>query len=155
GVLLFPGDAQVGNWLSWHDQDYKTDDGRTVTGEKLPAKTRLYQEVHHGSHNATLKARGLELMTFPDLVAMLPVEADGVKRLGYGQMPLKSLVTALETRTNGRILRIDHAWKANAPPGTWPRGGASAVQSPSTITVGKPGATSNRTLYMECVVRDE
>jgi hypothetical protein len=155
GVLLFPGDAQVGNWLSWHDQDYKTDDGRAVTAEKLLANTRLYKVGHHGSHNATLKARGLELMTFPGLVAMLPVEADGVTRLGYGQMPLKSLVTALDARTSGRILRVDHAWKANAPPGTWTRGGAAAAQSPATISVGKPGATSSRTLYMECVVRDE
>ena len=117
-------------------------------------KTTLYKVGHHGSHNATLKEKGLELMTHPDLIAMLPVEADGVKRLGYGQMPLKSLMTALRAKTDGRILRVDEAWSGNKPPGTWRKPGVSAALSTDTITVGKQGKTAQRPLYMELTLTD-
>ncbi|MBS0264518.1 MAG: hypothetical protein JSS02_21465, partial [Planctomycetes bacterium] len=74
-VLLFPGDAQVGSWLSWHDLEWKVKrDGKTetVTAQDLLANTVLYKVSHHGSHNATVKEKGLEMMTHPDLVAMIP-----------------------------------------------------------------------------------
>ena len=153
-VLLFAADAQVGNWLSWHDQDYKAPGGRTVTAADLLGRTTLYKVGHHGSHNATLKEKGLELMTHPGLVAMLPVEADGVTRLRYGQMPLKSLLKALGEKTEGRILRLDEAWSGNKAPGTWKTQGISAALSTETITVGAKGNTARRPLYMELTLRD-
>lgn len=154
-VLLFPADAQAGNWLSWHDQKYDTKDGRQLSAADLLAKTILYKVGHHGSHNATLKKQGLELMTHPDLVAMLPVEADGVARLRYGQMPLQSLMKALREKTDGRILRIDDTWTNNKAPGTWKKQGLSATLSSEQITVGPKGKTSKRPLYMELTLRDE
>jgi hypothetical protein len=154
-ILLFTADAQVGNWLSWHDQDYTTKDGRKLSAADLLAKTTLYKVGHHGSHNATLKEKGLELMTHPDLVAMLPVEADGVTRLRYGQMPLKSLVTALGEKTEGRILRLDEKWEKNTAPGTWTKRGIKARLSTAQITVGAKGNTSQRPLYMELILHDE
>ena len=154
-VLLFPADAQAGNWLSWHDQKYDTKDGRQLSAADLLAKTILYKVGHHGSHNATLKKQGLELMTHPDLVAMLPVEADGVARLRYGQMPLQSLMKALREKTDGRILRIDDTWTNNKAPGTWKKQGLSASLSSEQITVGPKGKTSKRPLYMELTLRDE
>jgi metallo-beta-lactamase superfamily protein len=153
-VLLFAADAQVGNWLSWHDQEYKTTDGRTLTASQLLAKTTLYKVGHHGSHNATLKEKGLELMTHPDLVAMLPVEADGVTRLRYGQMPLKSLMKTLGEKTEGRILRLDEAWSDNTAPGTWKALGIRAARSTDTIKVDPPDERSKRPLYMELILRD-
>jgi hypothetical protein len=153
-VLLFPADAQAGNWLSWHDQKYDTKDGRQLSAADLLAKTSLYKVGHHGSHNATLKKQGLELMTHPDLVAMLPVEADGVARLRYGQMPLQSLMKALREKTDGRILRIDDTWTNNKAPGTWKKQGLSASLSAEQITVGPKGKTSKRPLYMELILRD-
>jgi hypothetical protein len=153
-VLLFPADAQAGSWLSWHDQDYKTRDGRTLSCTDLLANTTLYKVGHHGSHNATLKEKGLQLMKHPDLVAMLPVEADGVTRLRYGQMPLKSLLTALREKTEGRILRIDEAWTNNKAPGTWKKHGLSASLSAEQITVGPAGKTATRPLYMELQLQD-
>jgi hypothetical protein len=153
-VLLFAGDAQVGNWLSWHDHDFATADGRTLSATDLLGSTRLYKVAHHGSHNATLKEKGLDLMTHPGLVAMLPVEADGVTRLGYGQMPLRSLVAALREKTSGRILRIDEAWSSDTAPGTWDGRGASATLAAKRISVGKAETSSERNLFMEYVVDD-
>lgn len=153
-VLLFVGDAQIGNWLSWHDQAYTTSDGRELSAAQLLARTVLYKVGHHGSHNATLREQGFELMTHPDLMAMLPVEADGVTRLGYGQMPLKSLVERLRDRTAGRILRVDQPWTGPKPPGTWTRPGTRARLAAKKLTVGKDGQTSERPVYMELVIQD-
>ncbi len=153
-VFLFPADAQAGNWLSWHHQKYNTKDGRQLSASDLLAMTSLYKVGHHGSHNATLKKQGLELMTHPDLVAMLPVEADGVTRLRYGQMPLQSLMKALQDKTDGRILRIDDTWINSKAPGTWRKQGLSASLSLEEITVGSQSKTSKRPLYMELTLRD-
>jgi hypothetical protein len=60
-VLLFAADAQVGNWPSWQDLAWPVAGG-TVTGPDLLRRTRLYKVGHHGSHNGTLKAQGLDLM---------------------------------------------------------------------------------------------
>jgi hypothetical protein len=108
GVMLFAADAQVGNWLSWHDQDYAAADGRRVTAADLLSRTRLYKVGHHGSHNATLAAQGLEMMTNPDLVALIPTdEAFGLTRPGDWKMPNGNVNTALIAATKGRILRND------------------------------------------------
>jgi beta-lactamase superfamily II metal-dependent hydrolase len=60
-VLLFAGDAQVGSWLSWQDRTW-TVSGRVVTGSDLLERAVFYKVGHHGSHNATLKERGLNMM---------------------------------------------------------------------------------------------
>ncbi len=59
-VLLFPGDAQVGNWLSWEALawDLPGGEGR-VTAADLLRRTVLYKVGHHASHNATLRAGDL------------------------------------------------------------------------------------------------
>jgi beta-lactamase superfamily II metal-dependent hydrolase len=153
-ILLFAGDAQVGNWLSWHDQDYPASGGGRVTAAELLARTILYKVGHHGSHNATLREKGLELMTDPQLSALLPVEAAGVRRLGYGEMPLQSLVAALKARTGKRLLRLDEAWSGGRPPGTWTSGLESARLSAETITVETDSGTAQRPLYMEVTLAD-
>ena len=116
-VFLFPADAQVGNWLSWHDQVYPlkpdTKDAPTVTAEDLLRRTVFYKVGHHGSHNATARAKGLELMTSPDLVAMIPV----VKSIAAEQktssnpkgwaMPYADLDKRLKEMTRERIIQGD------------------------------------------------
>jgi hypothetical protein len=113
-VLLFPGDAQVGNWESWHDGDWTEenglDKGKKITARDLLSRTVLYKVGHHGSHNATLREKGLEMMTSPELVAMIPVDEKWAlaRKPKPWKMPFEPLYSDLKVRTKGRILRIDN-----------------------------------------------
>ncbi len=104
-VLLFAGDAQVGNWESWQDLSW-TVDGKSVTGPDLLKRSIFYKVGHHGSHNATLKKDGLELMTNLHIAA-IPVDHEMAVKKHWGRMPLPELVTALGTKTGGKVVRID------------------------------------------------
>lgn len=106
--LLFAADAQVGNWLSWHDQNYRFGD-TVMSAEDILKRTRLYKVGHHGSHNATLAEKGLKLMTHRELVAMLPtIEAAAARQGRKGwQMPDPDVKAALLAHTGGRLLRGD------------------------------------------------
>jgi hypothetical protein len=116
-VMLFPADAQVGNWLSWHDQTYPSEPGvKSETGQSardLLSRVVLYKVGHHGSHNATSKALGLELMTHPELAAMIPVveAVAGEQRTKSNpdgwEMPFGKLYARLEAKTAQRVLRGD------------------------------------------------
>jgi hypothetical protein len=104
-VLLFVADAQVGNWLSWQDRSW-TVDSKTVTGPDLLNRAIFYKVGHHGSHNATLKAQGLEEMKNLR-VAMIPVDHDMAVKKRWGKMPLDELVAALNQQAKGVVLRVD------------------------------------------------
>jgi hypothetical protein len=111
-VLLFPGDAQVGNWESWHQVEFKVKEGsgtKKVTANDLLQRTVLYKVGHHGSHNATRWPGGLESMTSPDLVAMIPTDSDfALARRPYPwHMPAEGLAKTLDKKTKGRVLRAD------------------------------------------------
>lgn len=112
-VMLFAGDAQVGNWLSWQDLTWTLPDGRVVTGPDLLARTVFYKVGHHGSHNATLRQQGLEQMKRLK-TAVIPVDEVVAKKMRWSAMPLKGLVAALDEQTGGRTFRTDK----DAPAGT-------------------------------------
>ncbi len=109
-VLLFPGDAQVGNWLSWHDHKWevRTGSGKVeVTAVDLLRNTVLYKVGHHASHNATLKEKGLALMG-EDLVALVPE-----KEKQYNGIPYGPLMSELKKKTRGRtVVSADKNHKA-------------------------------------------
>lgn len=109
-VLLFPGDAQVGNWLSWSDQTYprtaSPDQRALKTKDDILARVTLYKVGHHCSHNATLRTLGLEKMRDPRLVAMIPVVSE-VADSNKWNMPYPELLEALKERTRQRILKGD------------------------------------------------
>lgn len=112
-VLLFPGDAQVGNWLSWHDYSWTGADGAAVNATALLGRTVFYKVGHHGSHNATMREQGLELMMSPDLVAAIPVDQDYASTVqGWTDIPYTPLLSALLKRTRGRVLRADQGLDA-------------------------------------------
>ena len=118
-ILLFPGDAQEGNWLSWHDPGLKWtvqagQTAREVTAADLLPCVVFYKVGHHGSHNATGKAKGLELMGREnEMVAFVPVDrAVALTRHppNCWQMPARPLYRRLLERCQGRVLRSDLGW---------------------------------------------
>ena len=118
-VLLFAGDAQVGNWLSWQKLTWPQSGDKVkagaarktskegVTGADLIARTVLYKVGHHGSRNATLGEKGLEMMNSLELVAMIPVDEKWAKNVMEWDHPDKKLAARLMEKTRGRVLRSD------------------------------------------------
>lgn len=112
-VLLFVGDAQVGNWLSWHElkpDKWKRPDNSAVnyrpTAQELLGKTVVYKVGHHGSHNATLKQNGLEMMTDDRLIALVPTsrKLPQINKNPHWEIPWDSMMDALKAKTRGRIV---------------------------------------------------
>jgi beta-lactamase superfamily II metal-dependent hydrolase len=115
-VILFAADAQVGNWLSWQNCEWKGEkNGDVVTGSNLLKRTVLYKVGHHGSRNATLREKGLEMMESNELVAFIPVDAKWAKEKENWNHPEKPIVDALQRKTRGRVIRSDEIDK-NSPP---------------------------------------
>src|SRR6185503_10442452 len=116
-VLLFVGDAQAGNWLSWKDVSWKTgkweDKTKPVTAHDLLARTVFYKVGHHGSHNATLKQKGLELMVHPDLSAFVPTNKKDADAVGWHEMPFEELLEALNKSASKRVVKADDEWIRN------------------------------------------
>jgi hypothetical protein len=129
-VLLFPGDAQAGNWNSWHKLEWPGEDkDHLLTIKDLLSRTVLYKVGHHASHNATLRDKGLELMAHPDLVALIPVDEKMAHKPKGGSpkgwdMPFPPLLKRLKEKTNGRVLRVDEGLPerpSKVPSGEWKR----------------------------------
>ncbi|GGA48919.1 hypothetical protein GCM10011499_18450 [Pelagibacterium lentulum] len=108
-VVLFPGDAQVGNWLSWHNLSWTIAETTTTAGDLL-SRTVYFKVAHHGSENATLEEKGLELMTHPDLSAFIPTNKEQALKVGWKHMPYGPILGALERRASGRVIRADDNW---------------------------------------------
>lgn len=116
-VLLFAADAQVGNWLSWHQLFWlgEGQGGQTVKVPDLLRRTVLYKVGHHGSRNATLRWKGLEMMESPDLVAMIPVDEDWASKREW-EHPAEKLLQRLREKTRGRVIRADEIPPGDEPP---------------------------------------
>jgi hypothetical protein len=111
-VLLFPADAQSGNWKSWHDSKLKWTGKqgsitKEITAKDLLRNTVFYKAGHHCSHNGTASKSGLDLIKHEDLTAMLPLDYDNIKPGWKSTMPGKGLYKELITKTKGRLFRID------------------------------------------------
>lgn len=118
-VLIFPGDAQFGNWISWQKLKWEVLDGQgnktEVNANDLLRRTVLYKVGHHGSHNATLRKSGLELMESPELVAMIPTNKEfaankKTSKTPQGwKMPENELLERLEQKAKGRVILADES----------------------------------------------
>ena len=130
-VFLFPGDAQVGNWLSWQMVKWPVGSA-TVEATDLIARTVYLKVAHHGSQNATPDKCGLDLMKSSDLSAFVPTSERDAQKVGWGRMPYQAILTALADKTNGRVIRADDEWiaKKDGRAGfTWPSGSIQAVRN--------------------------
>jgi hypothetical protein len=112
-VLLFVADAQVGNWLSWQDLSWQVESG-TVSGPKLLKETIFYKVGHHGSHNATLRPKGLDMME-KLRVAFVPVDHAVAVKKGWKRMPLPEIIAELARKTNGNVFQSDMALDVKVP----------------------------------------
>lgn len=117
-VLLFVGDAQRGNWITWDDHVWTSrqglNRGENISAKDLLGRTVLYKVGHHGSHNATLKAGGLDDMAQGDyaeeFVAMIPAHehwAKEVKSKPWNH-PLDAIHEALAEKARGRVFLSDY-----------------------------------------------
>jgi hypothetical protein len=108
--LLFPGDAQFANLISWQNLSWQIPDDsggiRQITTQDLLNQTIFYKVGHHGSHNATLKKHGLEMMNHPDLMAMIPVDRKKAEKKRW-EMPEHNLFETLLKKTQGRVILAD------------------------------------------------
>jgi beta-lactamase superfamily II metal-dependent hydrolase len=116
-VLLFIGDAQRGNWISWADLKWNDGD-ETITARDLLSRTVLYKVGHHGSHNATLAGTvddvhpNLDWMGLGEFAgeftAMIPAVNEWAVRVKPPWYhPLPSIRSALLKRAQGRVLQMD------------------------------------------------
>jgi hypothetical protein len=117
-VLLFAGDAQRGNWLSWKGVKW-TDGAKAITARDLLGRAVLYKVGHHGSHNATLAGResddyaNLSWMATGaaagEFTAMITAVNDWAltKNNPPWRHPLPSIKKALVSKAQGRVFQTD------------------------------------------------
>ncbi|CAH2402342.1 conserved hypothetical protein [Mesorhizobium escarrei] len=160
-VLLFPGDAQYGSWMSWAVAPFEIPaqggaQARTVTVQDLLARTIFYKVGHHGSHNATLKGEAdsdyanLDWMALgahaKEFVAVIPANTQWAwdENDQHWEHPLKAIREDLEAKTSGRLFKSDTDFDPKPP--------ASAVKADWQKFVANVTATD---LYFEYTVLDQ
>jgi len=106
-VLLFPADAELGNWLSWHDGlewpvkiSGKTEKKKA---EYFLSKTVFYKVGHHMSQNGTAKEKGIEMMTSDDLTVMATLDFRKIHDLWLNTMPNDILAAELIKKSQGKF----------------------------------------------------
>jgi hypothetical protein len=100
--LLFPGDAQWGNWRSWID---------AAGGTDLLGQVSFYKISHHGSYNATPKS-AVEAMPLGRFAAMASTQS-----VPWDSIPRAPLMDALAKQTKNAVVRSDSIPIAQAPKG--------------------------------------
>ncbi len=109
-VLLFPGDAEFGNWQSWHlNMEWPVKiNGQVVNknAEYLLNKAVFYKVSHHLSQNGTAKGKGIEMMTSGELTAMVTLDFKKINKSWLSTMPNDLLGADLIRRTKGRLYFI-------------------------------------------------
>jgi len=101
-VLMFVGDAQIGNWRSWFNVTFKDSN---VNATDLLSRTVFYKAGHHSSHNATLLS-GLDIMNEKDLVIMIPVNEKISTNRGFAMLR-EGMLKGYNRKSKGRVLRSD------------------------------------------------
>jgi beta-lactamase superfamily II metal-dependent hydrolase len=99
--LLFPGDAQYGNWAAWLDQP---------DSEEILSSLTFLKIAHHGSHNATPR-RAIEQLTDNQVASMVSTQ-----NVPWPSIPRKKLLDALSKKTD-RWVRSDSIRIPGAPKG--------------------------------------
>ena len=99
--LLFPGDAQYGNWR-WVVENEKS-------SSDILSKINFFKIAHHGSHNATPKT-ALERMGDGEFAAMVSTQSKP-----WNSIPRIPLMSRLNEKTKKHIVRSDWLSVKGAP----------------------------------------
>lgn len=109
-VLLFPADAEFGNWESWHqDLEWPVKiNGQIVNknAQYFLNKTVFYKVGHHLSHNGTAKGKGIDMMTSMDLAAMATIDFKKIEKVWLNTMPNDLLGAELIRKTKGKLFFV-------------------------------------------------
>ncbi len=97
--LLFPGDAQYGNWKYWLDTE----------GSDILPNIDFLKVAHHGSINATPK-EVVDKLTAGKAAAMVSTQS-----VPWDSIPREPLMTQLDIQTKQRMVRSDWIKVSNAP----------------------------------------
>jgi hypothetical protein len=116
--LLFPGDAQYGNWQSWMTKP---------EAETILQHIDFFKVAHHGSHNATPKS-ALDRM-HEGFAAMISTQ-----NKPWPSIPFVKMLKELEQKASG-VVRSDSIKVAGAPKNT-PKGPKLVLKSGSNFCVG-------------------
>jgi beta-lactamase superfamily II metal-dependent hydrolase len=100
-ALLFPGDAQWGNWSTWLEKS---------GADALLGEVTFFKVGHHGSHNSTPRSI-VPKLSHPDLAAMISTQ-----NKPFPSIPKAEMVTGLTTQSHRRTVRSDWVTVAGAPP---------------------------------------
>jgi beta-lactamase superfamily II metal-dependent hydrolase len=111
--LLFPGDAQYGNWQNWVDGP---------DAQEILESVDFYKVAHHGSLNATPKS-ALDKMTKGRFAAMVSTQS-----VPWPSIPFGKLMNALTEKASG-VMRSDSIPVSGVPPGF-------AAPVPANFTLG-------------------
>jgi beta-lactamase superfamily II metal-dependent hydrolase len=99
--LLFPGDAQWGNWSTWLEKN---------GADALLGDVTFFKVGHHGSHNSTPRSI-VPKLTHPDLAAMISTQSKP-----FPSIPKAEMVTSLTAQCHRRAVRSDWVTVPGAPP---------------------------------------
>ena len=110
-ILLFPGDAEQGSWLSWHENmewTFKNKDNKKqkVNAEYILQNTVFYKVSHHLSQNGTPKEKGLEMMKQEDMAAMITLDFEKINSGWLNTMPNDLIGAELIRKTKGKIFFV-------------------------------------------------
>lgn len=97
--LLFPGDAQYGNWKYWLDKE----------ADDILPQINFLKVAHHGSHNAMPKD-ALEKMSTGGFAAMVSTQS-----VPWDSIPRVPLMERLDQQTKQKIVRSDWIDIPNTP----------------------------------------
>ena len=118
-VILFPGDAEYGNWESWHlINDWKEEGrGRKPLVEDLLNRTVFYKVGHHSSYNGTALEKGINLMPQNGMAAMISLDRSRISSQWKSTMPNRYLLEELTKRCGGKVFMMSETEIKNPPSG--------------------------------------
>jgi beta-lactamase superfamily II metal-dependent hydrolase len=99
-ALLFPGDAQWGNWSTWLEK---------TGADALLGEVTFFKVGHHGSHNSTPSSI-VPKLNHPDLAAMISTQGKP-----FPSIPKKEMVDSLTAQCHKRTVRSDWVAVDGAP----------------------------------------